>query len=203
MPLGCQRNPPYRPRFQWEPSSGSHDYSQSNNCGPTGATQQADYYNDGFHSIEQTRMLSAQRGRPTTAGEQAAMFYRRTGIGAAVVSLRGLDQLDGLLNRRRPIGLGVICSRMRAKTRGHPFLGSHRITLLKKERRRVRNRNGQRVYRRGYLYTDPNFHPPGTGYREDPKKGHRWISRRELHYVLFGPGAPSYALAIVPERAKR
>ena len=201
MTLGCHRNPPYRPRFQWDESSGSPDWSQKYNCGPAGATQQADYWEDKHFGIEQTRLLAAGRGRPTTMGEQAAMFYRRTGVGAAVVSLRRMGHLDNLLNRRRPVGLAVICGRMRARTRGHPFTGSHRITLLKKERRRVR-RNGRRVWRAGYVYTDPNFSPPG-GHRPDPKRGHRWISRRELDYVLFGRGAPAYALAVVPERSKR
>jgi hypothetical protein len=194
VPNPCTLNPPYRPRFQWEDSSGSFDCSQSNNCGPTGTTQQADYYLDRHFGIEDTRVMAAARCVPTTAWEQAQMFGHRTGIPAAVVNITDISQLDKLVNKYRPVGIGVLMSRFTARTRGHPFLGWHRITLLRHARR---TRDG--VSRRGFVYTDPNFSPPG-GIRPDPYKGHRWVSRRELEYA-FVLNSPAYA--IVPERAKR
>lgn len=203
MSKPCTEVPPYRPRFQWEPSSGTVDYSQSNNCGPTGATQQADYYasrdSDPRHfAIEETRRLISPPGGPTSAWDQAQMFTKRTGVGASVVQITELSQLDALLTDHRPMGIGILMSRLTAKTRGHAFLGWHRVTLLAKRKRWVMTPWGPRR-RRGYLYTDPNFHPKGTGYREDPKHGHRWIRRRELHYA-FVENFPAYA--IVPQRAK-
>lgn len=187
----------YPPRFQFEPSSGSLTRSQVWNCGPTGAAQQIDYYRSrsgGGTRIEHLRdVIGIAHSTPTNAWEQAEMLTA-FGIPAAVVEISTLEQLDKLLGYGdRPIGIGIQMSRLRASTRGHTFLGWHRVTLLT---RRARTVNG--VRRHGYLYTDPNFSPPG-GYRADPQKGHRWISRRELNYA-FIENFPSYA--IVPLKRK-
>lgn len=183
------------PRFQWEISSGTFDCSQSVNCGPTGSTQQADFYRDREFPIERTRIRAdVSRCRPTNAWEQVEMLRKRD-VPADVAEIDSLAELDALLGKgkRRPVGIGVLMSRMTAETRGHPFLGWHRITILCKARRR---RNGRYVY--GYIYTDPNFSPPG-GYRPDPRKGHRFIRRGELRYA-FIDNSPRYA--IVPHNRK-
>lgn len=203
MSKPCTAVPPYRARFQWEANSGTFDNSQSNNCGPTGSTQGGDYYdskdsNPHHFGIEETRRLVSPPGVPTSAWDQAQMFTKRTGIACSVVSITSIFQLESLLTDHRPIGIGILMSRVTATTRGHSFLGWHRVTLLAKRRRWRMTPWGPRL-RRGFLYTDPNFHPPGTGYREDPKEGHRWISRRELDYA-FIQNFPSYA--IVPNRVK-
>jgi len=188
----------YRPRFQWEASSGTFDRSQSNNCGPTGAAQQIDYYRGlkrGETRIENLRTVAGiAHGVPTSAWDQAQMLVRM-GIPAQVIEISSMDQLDKLVGNRgdRPTGIGILMSRLRANTRGHNFLGWHRITLIRKSMRTI---NG--VRRRGYWYTDPNFSPPG-GMRPDPLKGHRWINRRELEYA-FLDNNPSYA--IVPLKRK-
>jgi hypothetical protein len=188
----------YPPRFQFEPSSGSLYSSQVWNCGPTGAAQQIDYYLGrlGTTKIEALRgATGTPSGQPTSAWDQAEMLMVK-GIPAAVVTIDSMEQLDKLLGYGyRPIGIGVQMSRFRASTRGHDFLGWHRITLL---RRRARKING--IVRRGYLYTDPNFRPPGSGFREDPLKGHRWVNRRELEYAFLG-NSPRYA--IVPLKRKQ
>ena len=185
------------PRFQWEKSSGNPSCSQSVNCGPTGSVQQVDFYRDRKYPIERSRIRAGiGRCRPTNAWEQAEILRSR-GVPAEVVAIQSLDQLDKLLGARpfrRPVGIGVQMVRMSAATRGHAFLGWHRITILAKATRKI---NGRR--RRGYIYTDPNFSPPG-GHRPDPKKGHRFIRRGELRYAYI-ENAPCYA--IVPERRKK
>jgi hypothetical protein len=187
----------YPPRFQFEASSGSLYLSQVNNCGPTGAAQQIDYYlgKQGTTRIEDLRLQTGvPRGEPTNAWQQAQFLIAR-GIPATVIEIQSSEQLDRLLGYgHRPIGIGVLMSRIKARTRGHDFLGWHRITLLSRKAKTV---NGQRV--KGYLYTDPNFRPPGSGYREDPLKGHRWISRYQLRKA-FIENFPAYA--IVPNRRK-
>lgn len=190
----------YRPRFQFEESSGSLQYSQTNNCGPTGAAQQIDYYlnrrTSGHTAIEPLRAaIGKERGTPTSAWDQMLMLEVK-GIPASVVSFTTLKQLNVRLgwNGDRPIGIGLLMSRLKPSTRGHSFLGWHRITLIKRARRLV---NGRRRY--GYLYTDPNFSPPG-GYRPDPKKGHRFVTQAELKYAWLDNPA---ALGIVPDRRKR
>lgn len=201
MSRSATANPPYAPRFQWEASSGTFDCSQSNNCGPTGSTQQDDYYlgsgdNVVRFGIEDTRVLAADRCRSTNAWEQAEMLVKR-GVPAKVANITSIEELATLVgDGHRPVGIGVLMSRLTAKTRGHDFLGWHRVTILA-NRKRYDAVVGKRV--RGFTYTDPNFHPTGSGYREDPKKGHRWVSRRELDYA-FVQNSPAYA--IVPERAK-
>lgn len=189
----------YPPRFQFEPSSGTLQYSQTNNCGPTGAAQQIDYYlgrKEGTTAIEPLRAaIGKERGTPTSAWDQMNMLIVK-GIPASVISFDSMRQLNRLLgwNGDRPIGIGLMMSRLKPSTRGHSFLGWHRITLIKRARRLV---NGRRRY--GYLYTDPNFSPPG-GYRPDPKKGHRFVTQAELkHAWLDNPAA----LGIVPNRRKR
>lgn len=185
------------PRWQWEESSGTHTCSASVNCGPTGSSQQVDYFRDRKVPIERQRTRAGiGRCRSTNAWEQADIL-RSHGIDTEVVQIDSLAQLDALLGPnppRRPIGIGVLMSRMSAATRGHPFLGWHRITIL---RRAVRTINGRK--RRGYIYTDPNFSPPG-GHRPDPKKGKRFIRRGELRYA-FIEASPRYA--IVPIRRKK
>lgn len=188
----------YPARFQFEWSSGALYSCQVWNCGPTGAAQQIDYYRGrktGSTHIDNLRMQSATpHGGPTSAWDQVQML-QANGIPAQVVSITSIEQLEKLLGYgNRPIGIGVQMSRMRARTRGHDFLGWHRITLL---RRKGRKRNG--IYRRGFLYTDPNFRPPGSGWREDPHKGKRWISRQELEQA-FVFNSPAYA--IVPLKRK-
>jgi hypothetical protein len=188
-----------KPRFQFESSSGTLGLSQIFNCGPTGAAQQADYYNNSprlaGYSIEGGRLKAGiAQGRPTSAWEQAEILRRR-GVPCEVVVITGLLQLDELLGYgRRPIGIGVEMSRVTAATRGHSFTGWHRITLLT---RGHRIRNGKKVS--GYVYTDPNFHPIGSGGREDPRKGHRFISRAELRHAYID-NIPRYA--IVPNHKK-
>lgn len=186
----------YRPRFQFEASSGSLYSSQVWNCGCAGAAQQIDYYLDrhkGQTGIEALRSLAGIGCcGPTSAWDQAEMLTR-SGIPAAVVEIQSMEQLEKLVGYGyRPIGIGIQMSRLRAATRGHDFKGWHRITLL---RRRWRKKGG-----RGFVYTDPNFRPPGSGYREDPHKGHRWISRTELNYA-YVQNYPAYA--IVPLRGKK
>lgn len=186
----------YPPRYQFESSSGSLYRSQVYNCGPTGAAQQIDYYKGrkGTTRIEWLRdVATVPHGVPTSAWDQAAMLVA-VGIPASVYEITSMDQLDKLLGYgRRPIGIGVLMSRVRASTRGHDFLGWHRWTLLTRRRRTI---NGKSI--RGYTYTDPNFSPPG-GYRPDPHKGRRWISRYELERAFLGI-SPSYA--IVPNKQK-
>lgn len=188
----------YPPRFQFEPSSGSLYRSQVFNCGPTGAAQQIDYYlgrTGGGTGIEHLRDVTrTPHGEPTNAWQQAEMLTAM-GVPAAVVEIGSMDQLDKLLGYGdRPIGIGIEMVRVRASTRGHDFLGWHRITLLTRRRRTI---NG--IKRRGYIYTDPNFSPPG-GVRPDPQHGARWINRRELEYA-FLENNPSYA--IVPLKRKQ
>lgn len=188
------------PRFQFEPSSGTPDYSQKNNCGPTGSTQQADFYRDRSRDnrfgIERTRTLAGvARGTPTSAWDQAEMLEVR-GVSADVRQIDSLEQLDGFVGYgQRPVGIGVLMSRVTARTRGHSFLGWHRITILRRKRRFVWRRMR---WIRGYIYTDPNFSAL-NGYRPDPKKGHRWISRAALRYAFIN-NSPRYA--IVPTRQK-
>lgn len=188
----------YPPRFQFEASSGSLYLSQVYNCGPTGAAQQVDYYmgRPGTTKIEALRAAAGvPRGVPTSAWQQAQML-NVMGVPAKVVEVQTIDQLDRMLGYGdRPIGIGVLMSRLRASTRGHTFTGWHRLTLLRRSRRKV---NG--IWRRGYIYTDPNFRPPGSGYREDPMKGLRFINRRELERA-FVDYSPAYA--IVPLERKR
>lgn len=189
----------YQPRFQFEPSSGTLNLSQTNNCGPTGAAQQIDYYlnrRNGETAIEPLRAaIGKERGTPTSAWDQMAMLNAK-GIPASVISFTSMRQLNRLLgwDGDRPIGIGIMMSRLKPSTRGHSFLGWHRITLIKRARRL---RDGKR--RLGYLYTDPNFSPPG-GHRPDPKKGHRFITQWELRYAWLENPA---ALGIVPNRRKR
>ena len=197
-----------KPRFQWEQSSGTPSKSQAFNCGPTGSTQQADFYQDRgtreskpYYGIEGSRLLAGvSQGRPTNAWEQANMLDRR-GVPATVLFLDRLADLDLLLGThgRRPIGIGVDMSRLTARTRGHTFLGMHRLTILKPARRR-RKRDGVWKMVRGYVYTDPNFNPQ---WRPDPKKGHRWISRAELrHAWVLDPNPAHPMVAIVPDKRK-
>lgn len=193
MVLRCT-NKKYKPRFQWESSSGTFDCSQSVNCGPTGSTQQADYFRDMDFPIEGTRIRAGVPPCvPTSAGQQAQMLVRRNvdAYAAEIASLHALDLL--LADGHRPIGIGVLMSRLHAETRGHPFLGWHRITILKQARRWIGGR-----LRNGYIYTDPNFSPIG-GYRPDPKKGHRFITRWELNHA-FIENSPRYG--IIPKRRK-
>lgn len=186
----------YRPRFQFEASSGSLTMSQTNNCGTTGAAQQIDYYlsrENGATRIEHLReVIGMARGIPTNAWQQADMCTNM-GVPCTVIEITSMDQLTRIVGTegRRPTGIGILMSRLRANTRGHSFLGWHRITLLKADKRTI---NG--VPRRGFVYTDPNFNPP---YRPDPKKGHRWINRQELEYA-FVQNFPAYA--IVPLKKK-
>lgn len=188
----------YPPRFQFEASSGTLYSCQVWNCGAAGAAQQIDYYRgrkSGGTAIDKLRGISGTpHGGPTSAWDQTRMLDAH-GIKAEVVSISSMVQLEKLLGYgNRPIGIGIQMSRLRASTRGHDFLGWHRITLL---RRKARKRNG--VYRRGFLYTDPNFRPPGSGWREDPQKGRRWISRNELQHAYI----ENYpAFAIVPLKRK-
>lgn len=189
----------FDPRFQWELTSGTFYCSQSVNCGPTGSTQQADAYGHRRgtrkFNIERTRTNAGVPAcRPTSADEQTSMLDMR-GTAAELVYIDTIRQLNLLLDTdfRRPIGIGVLMSRMTAKTRGHSFEGWHRITLLgRKQKWSWRAR--RRVW--GYIYTDPNFSPPG-GYRADPDKGHRWISQAALRYA-FIENSPRWA--IVPRR---
>lgn len=188
----------YPPRFQFEPSSGTLYSCQVWNCGPTGAAQQIDYYKGrkGTTQIDALRNISgAQHGTPTSAYHQAQMLTN-SGIPAQVVVIESMEQLDKLLGwGDRPIGIGILMSRLRASTRGHDFLGWHRVTLL---RRGYRTING--IRRRGYVYTDPNFRPPGSSFRTDPMRGRRWINRNELERAFLGM-PPAYA--IVPLNRKR
>lgn len=186
----------YRPRYQFEPSSGSLYSCQVWNCGPTGAAQQIDYYlgrHKGQTDIDALRTASGTaHGGPTNAWDQAQMLTVR-GVPASVVEITSIEQLEKLLGfGDRPIGIGILMSRLRASTRGHDFLGWHRITLLRRKFYKGRGR--------GFIYTDPNFRPPGSGFREDPDKGRRWINRNELEraYVNHFP-----AYAIVPNRRKQ
>lgn len=187
-----------RPRFQFEKSSGTLPNSQIFNCGPTGAAQQADYYMDAPNkaqfSIEGGRLKAGiQQGRPTSAWEQAEILRIR-GVPCDVVEIPSLKVLDELLGYgHRPIGIGIYMARLTARTRGHNFTGWHRITLL---RRQARIKSGKKVP--GYIYTDPNFYPAG-GFRPDPEKGHRWISRAELRHAYID-NSPRYA--IVPRKRK-
>lgn len=191
-------DPTYQPRYQFEPSSGTLYSSQVWNCGPTGAAQQIDYYlsrHKGQTDIEALRSGIVAAGQPTSAWDQAEMLTRK-GIPAAVVSITSIEQLEKLVGYgERPVGIGILMSRLRASTRGHDFLGWHRVTLLTKKARKP----SRTTYIRGFLYTDPNFRPPGSGFREDPQKGRRWISRNELERA-FVMHAPAYA--IVPLRRK-
>ena len=110
------------------------------------------------------------------------------------VVIKTLKQLDVALGNkpfRKPVGIGVLMSRLSAKTRGHSFLGWHRITILKRAKRR---RRGKII--RGYIYTDPNF----GSHRPDPQKGHRFIRRGELRRA-FIENQP--AIAIVPHHKKK
>lgn len=185
------------PRFQWESSSGTFECSQAVNCGPTGSTQQADYKRNDRFPIERTRTNAGVAPcRPTNAWEQAAMLTKR-GWPATVREIDSLSQLDALVgyHGKRPVGIGVLMGRMSAKTRGHAFLGWHRITILKRHRKFIWSKM---QWVGGYYYTDPNFSPPG-GYRPDPKRGHRWISRAALRYA-FIRNSPRYA--IVPDYKK-
>lgn len=186
----------YPPRFQFEPSSGTLYRSQVWNCGPTGAAQQIDYYlsrkggGTGIEALRGTAGVAAST--PTSAWDQMRMLQAK-GIPAAVVEIQSMDQLEKLVGYgERPVGIGILMSRLRASTRGHDFLGWHRVTILRRKFRRVGGR--------GFLYTDPNFRPPGSGFREDPQKGHRWISRNELERA-FVQNSPAYA--IVPLRKKQ
>ena len=190
----------YRPRFQFEPSSGTLYSCQVWNCGPTGAAQQVDYYlgrHKGQTDIDALRNASGTpHNGPTSAWDQARMLAVK-GIPASVIEINSIGQLEKLLGYGdRPIGIGILMSRLRASTRGHDFLGWHRITLL--------TRKGKKFapgrITRGFLYTDPNFRPRGSGWREDPAKGHRWISRNELERA-FVNHLPAYA--IVPNKRKR
>lgn len=186
----------YRPRYQFEPSSGTLENSAIYNCGPTGAAQQADYYLgrlSGTTQIEPLRAIAGvARGIPTNAWEQAAMLTN-LGIPTHVREITSIEQLARIVGRsgHRPTGIGLDTTLLRAQTRGHSYLGWHRITLL---RYAVRTING--IRRRGFYYTDPNF----SSSRPDPHKGHRWINARELKRA-FIDNDPSWA--IVPDGVKK
>lgn len=190
-----------KPRFQWEQSSGTPAKSQAFNCGPTGSTQVCDFYNDRgleadkpYYSIEGSRLMTdIPQGIPTTAWQQADICDRR-GVPCDAIFIRNLRQLDRYLGdtAHRPVGMGWLMSRLTARTRGHSFLGWHRVTVLKKTRRWSWRK---RKWIPGYVYTDPNFNPQ---WRPDPKKGHRFISRAELRHVL-----DEGTWSIVPAHRKR
>lgn len=198
MPPPWKRATEPRPRFQFEQSSGTMANSQIFNCGPTGAAQQADFYKDAPNtsqfSIEGGRLKAGiAQGRPTSAWEQAEILRIR-GVPCDVREIASLKALDELVGYgRRPVGIGVEMSRVTAKTRGHSFEGWHRITILTRSHR---IRNGKRIP--GYTYTDPDFYPAG-GFRPDPQKGHRFISRAELRHAFIN-NSPRYA--VVPRRKK-
>ena len=188
----------YEPRYQWESSSGTFYCSQCYNCGPTGSTQQSDAYRGRKGArkflIERTRTgAGVAPCRPTDVNEQVRMLEWHR-IPASAVQIDTIRQLNLLLGDgyRRPVGIGVLMSRMTAATRGHSFLGWHRITILGRKRKFSWKK---RRWINGYLYTDPNFSPPG-GARPDPKKGRRWISQAALRYAYI-MNTPRWA--IVPD----
>ena len=189
----------FPPRFQWEASAGPPERSAANNCGPTGSSQQVDYYREPSKPvpIEYQRTLAGiPHGGPTNAWQQADILEAH-GVDASVVELNTLGQLDALVGRsegHRPVGIGILMARMTARTRGHSFLGWHRVTILRRKKRWSLRRLR---WVDGYIYTDPNFNPL---YRPDPRKGHRWISRGELRFA-FIQNWPRYA--IVPNHRKR
>ena len=137
------------PRSQWESSSGSFDYSQRFNCGPTCATFIAGYYHDGKPSIEHTRTLAGiPRGVPTTYQQQANMLGKR-GIPAVLVDVLSLDHLERLvMDGRRPVILALEMGRVPYVTRGYSFSGWHSVVAVKRT-----TRNGVR----GWVLRDPNF----------------------------------------------
>lgn len=173
------------PRFQFDSTSGSLEYSQKYNCGPTCATMIAGFYKDAYYGIETTRRLVTGAGKPTTYTEQRDMLIKR-GVPATLVSISSLTQLRSYVGSgRRPVILGVEMWKVPAYVRDHPFLGWHAVTVLG-------------VASGGFWVNDPNFSPIG-GYRPDPDKGHKfwpdWVMQSAFVDAVNSP-------CILPNSAK-
>ena len=164
--------------YQWDPSSGTYWASQSNNCGPTCVTKIAQFYRDQEFGIENTRRIIMGCCVPTTGSQQAAMLSAR-GVPATAVWIDSLAQLDELLGEdgTRPVVIGVQMLRVPAWIRDHPFLGWHAIVVMDK----ARLKDGSV----GYWINDPNFHPPGSGFREDPDRGKKFYPRNVMQYAFI------------------
>lgn len=170
-------------RSQWEDSSGTFEYSQKYNCGPTCASFIAGYYHDGKPSIEHTRTLAGvPRGRGTTYPEQARMLGARK-IPAVLVDCLSIDHLKRLVkNGRRPIILAIYMGRVPLAYRGYNFSLWHSITLLG-----FSVKNGVE----GAMLNDPNF--------VDKKRCRRWWPNWVLQQA-FLDNVQSWA--IVPHEKK-
>lgn len=161
-------------RFQFETNSGSLWASQTNNCGPTVITKIAQFYNDRWYGIEATRKLVSACCIPTSAPQQRDMLIKR-GVPAAVIGIDSIAQMRQLVSGgTRPIGIGVLMSRVPSQVRGHPFLGWHLICVL----------GTAYVGTAGFWINDPNFSPSG-GVRPDPHHGRRFYSEAVMKYAFI------------------
>lgn len=172
-------------RFQFDKTSGSLEYSQRYNCGPTCVSMVAGFYNDNTPGIEATRRLAAAPGRPTTYYEQRDMLIRR-GVPATFIQLSTLQQIRNIVGSgRRPIVIGVEMWKVPWYVRDHPFLGWHAVVILG-------------VASGGFWVNDPNFSPAG-GSRPDPDRGKKfwpdWVMQAAFINANNSP-------AIVPLAAK-
>ena len=118
-------------------------------------------------------------------------MLRKRGVPCQVIEFASQGEFDKWLGYgKRPMVVGIQFSRLSAATRGHTFTGWHATTFL------ARGQNAQGVG--GYFYTDPNFSPAG-GHRPDPKRGKRWMSRKEFNFAFF-QNSPRFC--VVPTNKK-
>lgn len=164
---------PYRSQF--EASSGSLTFSQIYNCGPASIVKVAQYHKDKLFGIEDTRVLGAQRGRPTTAFEQLAMLEGR-GVRGDVISIDSMAQLADIVGTsgNRPITIGVQFIRVPDSYADHDFDGWHAITIMRRVTQPVK----------GWEYSDSNFSPRG-GIRPDPDHGKKFWPDWVMEYAFI------------------
>lgn len=176
-------------RFQFEANSGTLEYSQKYNCGPTCIAFIAGYYKNSWYGIEATRKLVTGPGTPTNAWQQRDMLIKR-GVSAQVLSIDSLASLHAIVDSgRRPILMGIQMSRVPASVRDHSFTGWHAVTIMS---------GGYNNGVRGFWVNDPNFSPPG-GIRPDPDRGLKWYSDSVMQYAVI---ANTQRFAVVPNAAK-
>jgi hypothetical protein len=176
-------------RTQFESNSGSLEYSQRYNCGPTCVAAIAGFYRGTYYGIETTRRLVTGPGTPTSAGQQRDMLIKR-GVPATARFVNSVGVLHSLTDsNRRPIIIGLRMSLVPAAIRDHTFTGMHAIVILS---------GGYNNGVRGFWVMDPNFSPPG-GIRPDPDRGLKWYPDTVIQNVINNGGM---GWSVVPDNLK-